>query len=59
MVKLSQKLTKLPISQFEIFKQLISFKIIELNRVSILFHEISRMNEELNFDLKFWSGILS
>ena len=26
------------------------------NRVSIFFHEI---NVELNFDLKFWSGILS
>ena len=34
-------------------------KIIELNRVSIFFHEIFRINVELNFDLKFSSGILS
>ena len=30
-----------------------------LDRVSILFHEIFRINVELNFDLKFWCGILS
>ena len=47
------------ISQFAIFKQLTQLKIIELNRVSIFFHEIFRINVELNFDLKFWSGILS
>ena len=34
-------------------------KIIELNRVSIFFHAIFRINVELNFDLKFSSGILS
>ena len=34
-------------------------KIIELNRVSIFFHKIFRINVELNFNLKFWSGILS
>ena len=28
-------------------------------RVSIFFHENFRINVELNFDLKFWSGILS
>ena len=42
-----------------IFKQLTSFKIIEFNRVSIIFHVIFRINVELNFDLKFSSGILS
>ena len=33
-------------------------KIIELNKVSIFFHEIFRINVELNCDLKFLSGIL-
>ncbi len=32
---------------------------IELDRVSIFFHEIFRINVELPHDLKFWSGILS
>ena len=57
--KLSQKLTKSTISQFAIFKQLTLLKIIELNSVTIFFHEIFRINVELNFDLKFSSGILS
>ena len=47
------------ISKFVIFKQLISFKTIKLDRVSIFFHEIFKINVELNFDLKFWSGTLS
>ena len=40
-----------------IFAKLISFKIIETqcNRVFIFFHEIFRINVELNFDLQFWS----
>ena len=58
-VKLSEKCTQSPISQFAISKQLHLFKIIELNRVSIFFHEIFRINVELNFDLKFSSGIFS
>ena len=33
-----------PDSGFAIFKQLTSLKIIELNRVSIFFHEIFRIN---------------
>ena len=41
------------------FKQLHSLKMIELNRVSILFHETFRIAVELNFGLKLWSGILS
>ena len=48
-----------PISQFAIFAKLISLKTIELNRVSIFFHEIFRINVESPDDLKFWSGILS
>ena len=49
-----------PIYQFGIFAKFISFKTkLELNRVSIFFHEIFRINVELDFDLKFWSGILS
>ena len=40
-------------------RQLISFKIIELNRVSKFFHIIFRIDVKLNFDLKFWSKILS
>ena len=58
MVKQSQKMTKSPIFQFVIFKQSTSFKIVELNRASIFFHEIFRINVELNFDLKSWSRIL-
>ena len=54
-----KKLTRSPISQFAIFAKLISLKTIELNRVSIFFHEIFRINVELPDDLKFWSGILS
>ena len=56
-----KNLTKSSISQFAISAQLISFKIktTKLNRVSIFFHEISRINVELNFDLKFRSRILS
>ena len=41
--------TKSHISLFSIFKQLTSFKIIELNRISIFFHETFRINVELNF----------
>ena len=44
-------------SQLAIFKQLTSLKTIELNKVSIYFHDIFRINVELNFDLKFSSGI--
>ena len=44
---------------FAILEQLISFKIIELNRVLIFFHGFFRINVELNFDFKFWSGIIS
>ena len=36
-----------------------SNKIIELNRVSIFFHEVSRINVEFNVNHEFWSGILS
>ena len=43
----------------QITAKLISLKIIELNRVSIFFHEIFRINVELPDDLKSWSGILS
>ena len=32
---------------------------VQNNRVSIIFHEIFRINVKLNFDLKFSSGILS
>ena len=46
------------ISQFAILAKLISLKTIELNRVSIFFHEIFIINVELHDDLKFWSGIL-
>ena len=53
------KIDHIAISQFAIFKQLTSLKIIELNRVSIFFHKIFRINVGLNFDLKFLSGILS
>ena len=42
-----------------IFAKLISFKTIDLNMVSIFFHEIFRINVDLHFDFKFWSGILS
>ena len=45
-------MNKSPISQFA---KLISLKTIELNRVSIFFHEIFRINIELPDDLKFWS----
>ena len=39
---ITKKLTKSPISQFVIFKQLISFKtIIEIDRVSIFFTKFS------------------
>ena len=54
-----KKWTKLPISQFAIFAKLTSLKTIELNRVSILFHEIFRINVELPHDLKFSIRILS
>ena len=47
------------ISQFAIFAKLISLKTIELNRVSIFFHEIFRINVESHFDLTFWIGILN
>ena len=47
-----KKWTKSPISQFAIFAKLISLKTIELNRVSIFFHEIFRINVELPDDLK-------
>ena len=49
----------MPISQFAIFIQLTSSKIIDINRISRLFHEIFRINVELYFDLKILSGILS
>ena len=52
-------ITRSPISQFAIFTQLISFKTIEFNRVSIFVHEMFRINVGLNFNLKFSSGILS
>ena len=47
------KAGQISISQFAIFKQLTSFKIIELNRFTIFLHEIFRINVELNFDLSF------
>ena len=46
-------------SRYSNNKQLTSFKIIELDRVSLFFHEIFRINVELNLDFEFWSGILS
>ena len=52
-----KKLTKSTISQLAISKQLTSLKIIELNRILIIFNEIFRINVELNFDLKFLDGI--
>ena len=58
-IKLSDKLTKIVHISFAIFKQLTTFKIIEHNRVSIFSHEILRISVILNFDLKFWSEILS
>ena len=56
MAKLSQKMNKIDhISVSDI--QTIDFvqNNIEFNRVSIFFHEIFRINVELNFDLKFWN----
>ena len=47
-----KKWTTSTISQLAIFKQLISLKIIELNRISIFFHEIFRISVELNLNLK-------
>ena len=35
------------------YRRLHSFKTIGLNRVSIFFHEIFRIDVELNFDLNF------
>ena len=52
-------MTKIAHISVSIFKKLTSFKIIELNRVSIFLYEIYRINVELNFDLKFSNGILS
>ena len=47
------------ISQFATFAKLTSLKTIELNRVSIFFHEIFRINVELPHDLEFSISILS
>ena len=57
--KYSQKRTKSPISQFAIFAKVTSLKTIELNRVSIFFHEIFRINVKSPHDLKFSIRILS
>ena len=52
-------MNEIAVSRLAIFAKLISFKTIELNRVSIFLHEIFRINVELHFDLKFWDIILS
>ena len=46
------KLDHISVRNIQTNKQLTSLKIMELNRVSIFFHEIFRINVELNFDLK-------
>ena len=58
--KYSQKMNKIAaISQFAIFAKVTSLKTIELNRVSIFFHEIFRINVKSPHDLKFSIRILS
>ena len=49
--QINANIPKSPISQFAVFKQLTSLKIIELNRVSIFFHEILKINVEFGVEV--------